>query len=247
MRKKILIILSVLIVLIYGISVQATSLGKNLDILYNNIKIQLNGNEFVPKTESGDEIEPFINNGTTYLPVRGIAKGFNLDVSWIPEKSTVKLETKQNQYLDELQFTSYETESCQAYLAKNKTENSEHGLKYYFRANSIGHGVNSEQSSAIQKITYNVPKGSQKLKFTISNVHGFANICVTSKNEILYKSPTITGYANGFYGDDFDDMDIEIEISKQKDITFEIELKCDYSGEWTTSSFIQFENACFEK
>lgn len=64
------------------------------ELSYNNIKITLNGNEITPTDASGTYVEPFIVDGTTYLPVRAVANALDLDVEWNGETNTVMLSDK---------------------------------------------------------------------------------------------------------------------------------------------------------
>ncbi len=58
---------------------------------YNNIKITLNNQEIVPTDANGNYVEPFIIEGTTYLPVRAIANALGLNVNWDSNANTVSL------------------------------------------------------------------------------------------------------------------------------------------------------------
>lgn len=59
---------------------------------FNNIKIKLNGETVTPKNEGGGVVEPFIINGTTYLPVRAVANAMGVDkVEWDAKNNTVVL------------------------------------------------------------------------------------------------------------------------------------------------------------
>ena len=69
----------------------AKSLSQTVDIVYRNIKITLDGKEITPKDVDGNIVEPFVINGTTYLPVRAIANALGLPVGWDEPTSTVKL------------------------------------------------------------------------------------------------------------------------------------------------------------
>jgi len=40
------------------------------ELHYKDIKIELNGEEITPKDANGNYVEPFIIDGTTYLPVK---------------------------------------------------------------------------------------------------------------------------------------------------------------------------------
>lgn len=65
----------------------------NATLNYNNIKITLDNQAVTPKDASGNIVEPFAINGTTYLPVRGIADALGLGVEWDQATQTVKLTT----------------------------------------------------------------------------------------------------------------------------------------------------------
>ncbi len=57
--------------------------------VYKDIKIVVNGTEIIPKDVNGNIVEPFIIDGTTYLPVRALANALGEDVSWEQSTSTV--------------------------------------------------------------------------------------------------------------------------------------------------------------
>ena len=92
-------------------TVIASNGQRSIDIVYDNIKIFIDGAEYVAKDVNGNVVEPFIYNGTTYLPVRGIANAFDKEVIWDGENSYIYLgKTGQNQpdtYLSKLQYTDY--------------------------------------------------------------------------------------------------------------------------------------------
>ena len=69
----------------------ASSLTKSAQLVYNNIKISLNGTTITPKDASGNVVEPFIINGTTYLPVRAISNALGLNVNWNSSTNTVEI------------------------------------------------------------------------------------------------------------------------------------------------------------
>lgn len=60
---------------------------------FNNIKIKLNGETVTPKNEGGGVVEPFIINGTTYLPVRAVSNMLGCTVGWDANTHTVSLES----------------------------------------------------------------------------------------------------------------------------------------------------------
>ncbi len=66
----------------------------NATLNYSNIKITLDGTPVMPKDTNGNVIEPFSLDGTTYLPVRGIASALGLTVEWEQNTQTVRLTKK---------------------------------------------------------------------------------------------------------------------------------------------------------
>lgn len=81
-------------VTIAGGTVFATSGSKKIDVIYDNIKIVLDGQTLDPKDANGQKVEPFIYNGTTYLPVRAIGNAIGKDVSWDGVEKVVYLGAK---------------------------------------------------------------------------------------------------------------------------------------------------------
>ena len=69
----------------------AQSVTKQINAYYNDIKIMLNGQELIPKDAAGKVVEPFISDGTTYLPVRALSEALGLAVSYDGKTSTVYL------------------------------------------------------------------------------------------------------------------------------------------------------------
>jgi hypothetical protein len=71
----------------------------------------VDGAEYVPTNVKGEIVEPFVYNGTTYLPVRAVANAFNKDVEWDGTTSTVYIGKKDRMMpdtrLDKLQYIDY--------------------------------------------------------------------------------------------------------------------------------------------
>lgn len=64
---------------------------KQATLNYQGIKITLNGEEITPKDGAGNIVEPFIIDGTTYLPVRAVSGALGLNVDWDGSTNTVIL------------------------------------------------------------------------------------------------------------------------------------------------------------
>jgi hypothetical protein len=66
----------------------------SIDVLYNNIKILLYGQELDIKDVNGNNVEPFIYNGTTYVPIRAVSEAFGKSVTWNADTGSVEIRDK---------------------------------------------------------------------------------------------------------------------------------------------------------
>lgn len=87
----------------------AKQASETINVIYDNIKILIDGKEYQPTDVNGNTVEPFIYNGTTYLPVRAIANAFDKEVDWEAQTSTVTLGSKNYDWLDQMGYIDYET------------------------------------------------------------------------------------------------------------------------------------------
>lgn len=60
----------------------AANIQKQITATYKDIKLYVDGKEVVPKDAGGNVVEPFVSNGTTYLPVRAVGEAFGKEVTW---------------------------------------------------------------------------------------------------------------------------------------------------------------------
>ena len=65
--------------------------GEN--VYYKNVKIILDGKELTPTDVTGKVVEPFLMDGSTYLPLRAVATALGLKVGWDETTNTVTLDT----------------------------------------------------------------------------------------------------------------------------------------------------------
>lgn len=84
------IVFTLLLTVGFGTALAAGPINKTIKVLYNDIKIAIDGKQAVlGKDSAGNEIEPFIYNGTTYLPVRGVSEALGERVHWDGKTQTV--------------------------------------------------------------------------------------------------------------------------------------------------------------
>lgn len=84
------LIACLLVVALLSVSVWAvTDTVKNLEAHYTGISLVVNGVQVTPKDANGKVVDPFIVDGTTYLPVRAVASALGEDVGWEGSTRTV--------------------------------------------------------------------------------------------------------------------------------------------------------------
>jgi hypothetical protein len=64
---------------------------QTIEAFYNNIKLSIDGKMVELKDTKGNLVEPFIFEGTTYLPVRAVAEALGMEVKYNETTSTVEL------------------------------------------------------------------------------------------------------------------------------------------------------------
>ncbi len=115
-------------VLLAGIGVLAKNTTETIQAIYRDIKIYVDGVKIEPKDANGNTVEPFIYNGTTYLPVRAVGEAINKQVSWDGNTNSV--------YLGDIPKTN--TTSTVSPNPNNYDKTAEEVATYYFNAYSIG-------------------------------------------------------------------------------------------------------------
>ncbi len=91
MKKKLIYVILVLVLSIGFPWALLPQTAKKPQVCIIVILKFLTAKELVPKDADGNYVEPFIIDGTTYLPVGGISNVLGLDVDWDGASGTVIL------------------------------------------------------------------------------------------------------------------------------------------------------------
>lgn len=125
-----------LVISIFSIQAFAISTQKTIDVSYNNIKLYVDGNLIMPKDSDGNIVEPFIYNGTTYLPVRSVGEALGKSVDWDGDSQSVYIGGREETkiYLGD-QIKSYSKSAWVKEFPKDGSVSMgrniyTHGLKY---------------------------------------------------------------------------------------------------------------------
>ncbi len=99
MKKTVHIIALILaLCLVFGAGAFAAGSSYTKELLANYVGVQLvvDGKTIAPKDANGNVVEPFIVDGTTYLPVRAVAEALDKEVTWDNDTKTVYIGVKQD-------------------------------------------------------------------------------------------------------------------------------------------------------
>jgi len=100
-KNFILVALAVLLLAsMASVGARTGNVQKNL--LYNNINVSLDGAKLNLKDAQGNAVEPFMFDGTNYLPVRAVAEALGLSVDWVGATNTIVLTSPQPQLTGEV-------------------------------------------------------------------------------------------------------------------------------------------------
>ena len=82
------------LLLVSSICMAGASVAKiQKTVEYKNIQVSLDGKKLDLKDAAGNAVEPFMFDGTNYLPARALAEALGLDVAWDGSTNTVVLKT----------------------------------------------------------------------------------------------------------------------------------------------------------
>jgi len=89
------IVVALLLVAVMSVTLVSPGLAawtvRQLEAQFMDVKININGRAVSTVNADGVSVEPFIVEGTTYLPVRAVASALGLGVSWDQDNATVNL------------------------------------------------------------------------------------------------------------------------------------------------------------
>jgi hypothetical protein len=86
-------VLVAVVFLAAAVPAYAAMVAKNIEV-YTGAKIFVNGRELHPTDVKGNELETFIYEGTTYIPLRAVSEALGAEVSWNSEYKTAYINTE---------------------------------------------------------------------------------------------------------------------------------------------------------
>ena len=237
-KKSLTIFISVAVILALSITVFAKQATETINVIYDNIKILIDGVEYTAKDANGNVVEPFIYNGPTYLPVRGIANAFNKDVDWESQTSTVILGSKNYDWLDQmgyvsLKFSDNENDNSHYYTnwdtsqKDNKGNYFKRGLSFTLCANNFFNGENGKDKELFGETSYLLNNQYKRFLGTLTTPDYDGKLTLVVKffgdGEEIYSSPLLST--------DSHPTTFDIDISRYKTLKILVECprpECDW-------------------
>ncbi len=205
-KKSRIILIAVTMMLALGATVLAKQTTETINVMYDNIKILIDGVEYTPKDANGNIVEPFIYNGTTYLPVRGIANAFNVAVDWDEKNSAVNLGYSKADYLSQLSYVDYTTNQDEAEFSVYDTYSLKFKLDWKF------------DELATQMLTYKLNEDYTNFICDLKGIGGNGPGCYVNfygnNKQSIYSSPCMN--------DTSAEIPIFLDIKGQKILYIEV-------------------------
>lgn len=150
----------------------AASETKMIEVLYDNVKVYKDNVLCELKDANGSVIEPFIYNGTTYMPVRGTANLADMQVTWDGNTKSVYL-------WDELvPDGTYLMEVCPPYETSNYYESyiQQEGKSFQMAGTSYSNGFTLWDYG--RYAIFNLNSKYSSINLTIGHVDGSGDATV---------------------------------------------------------------------
>ena len=219
-----IIIMVVFITSLIGTTTFANNGERMISVLYNNIKIVLDGKTIDPKDALGNTVEPFIYNGTTYMPVRAVAEAIGKTAAWNGKTGTVYLgNIDGNTPVENLTKLTVFQGSGLSLDAAGYTDNTGILHKPSVLIGGV-YGSTAYSGTYLLNMKYSRLKGNLSLDSGSKNSGFQLYVNIYGDNKLIYTSNVIT---SGVYPQDFN-----VDVSGIVQLRFEV------TGISRTSSWI---------
>ena len=164
----------------------ATRSEKRVSLRYRDIIIMLDGEMLDTVDAAGAPTEPFILDGTTYLPVRAVADALGLDVSWDGATSTVTLGRGAGYYTYQVsrEYTVTEYEDETTHLE----------IRYEYTPDAYLYRTVTDDDGLVYTMTYTLGAAGIVQKVTITGDRTGEEVYKHDKNGTV--TVTATGWVN---------------------------------------------------
>jgi len=176
---------------------------ENIPVTYSDIKLVIDDVLIIPKDANGKIVEPFIYNGTTYLPVRAVGEAFGKSVDWDGENGRVFIGGRFDKLYKEVPLYN------KAYVEVGNSS----GFKATGNDTSNTIALSGNASSGFPNyVVYPINRTATKFRATLMPNDGIL-YKIYGDETLLYTSPFITSNCTP--------IPIEIDVSKYLQLKIE--------------------------
>lgn len=217
-----------LMALVMGLAIPALAATvKTIEANYMDIKLVVDGVPITPKDANGKAVEPFVFEGTTYLPVRAVGEALGKDVKWDGATKTV--------YIGEIPGKiNYLVDVCPPYeTAKYKEYHSTDGNFFQMGGKNYSNGFTLNDGGGFALINLNGEYST--LEFETGHVDGSP----------MYDD-TLEFYLDGEF---LKEIEVKAEGSVQKvsvPLKHALQLKIVFTGPYRHNTYCGIANAILE-
>lgn len=212
---------------IAGGTVWAATGMKTIDVIYDNIKIYMDGDLVEPKDANGQTVEPFIYNGTTYLPVRAVGNAIGKEVSWDGVEKVVYLGAKPGNIENWLDVCGpYQYSKGEEYRLIDNKYFTMSGQKY--TNGFVLYGTRNMNQAPIEAL-FNLNGKYNSLSFKVGHIDGSENHNWTMN---IYLDGVIAYTKKLQYDDVAQDVTIPLNGALQMKIALEGRSTCDSKAQY---------------
>lgn len=188
--------------------VYASSITKNIEVTYDNIKVYKDNILCELKDSNGSVVEPFIYNGTTYMPVRGTADLAGMDVTWDGNTKSVYL------WDESPAAETFLMDACPPYAGQAFTDDFKMAGKLYSGFSLLRDG----------QALFNLNGKYTSLNMTVGPVDGYCDISDKATVKIILDKKVVKTFEI-----DVTDYPIQISVPLNNALQMKIEYDSDYN------------------
>lgn len=191
------------------LTVSAKTGNQTVEVAYKNIKMYLNGSQI------NSSEEPFVLNGSTYVPLRTVSESLGANVTWDGNTNSIYMSTEGEEgvpvFMEEISPIDGNWDSINAHI-------NHYDILNPSSRNLVGMSKVNTNSVESNPITYKLDGKYDRFTCTLSNkfnmtVNGFSyDMLIYGDDVLLYETPNSIKKGNK--------IDVDIDISGVNNLKF---------------------------
>ena len=183
-----------------GTAVYGANTQRMLEANYNDIKIVVDGTQITPKDGNGNTVDPFIVDGTTYLPVRAVANAMGKEVYWDGPNYTVYIGNMGGA----IEYPTLKIED--AVNISSSLSKADKRVDNYDNSYIAGYGISANGKIANRYFQTLLNMKYSRFKGTIyvpqgTSTSGTCTVIIEVDGNVVYSSPEITKVSSPIFVD----------------------------------------------